>query len=86
MKIPPIFAARAFLASRYSATRGLEALEDGVLVDVTKTAKEAGFRIPVAITRATWAEDVAVPEGIFGQDTAGDAGEPVITIMRPEED
>jgi hypothetical protein len=31
-----------------------EALEDGVLVDVTSTAREAGFRIPVALTRAVW--------------------------------
>lgn len=29
-----------------------EALEDGVLVDVTETAREAGFRIPVALTSA----------------------------------
>ena len=29
-----------------------EALEDGVLVDVTPTAHEAGFRYPVAITQA----------------------------------
>jgi len=27
-----------------------QAIEDGVLVDVTETAKEAGFKIPVAIT------------------------------------
>jgi hypothetical protein len=106
-----------------------------VLVDVSETAKEAGFRIPVAVTRAVWAEYVAVPEGVIAQDEAGrlwdvlwmcrfgvnqgrgdeseilfqlhvrndnrertpplvtlkavcgpgDAGEPVITIMRPEE-
>src|SRR4051812_27741843 len=29
-----------------------QAIEDGVLVDVTETAKEAGFKIPVALTRA----------------------------------
>ena len=31
-----------------------EALDDGVLVDVTETAREAGFVIPVALTRAVW--------------------------------
>jgi hypothetical protein len=29
-----------------------QALADGVLVDVTETAKEVGFRLPVAITEA----------------------------------
>lgn len=32
------------------------ALEDGVLVDVTSMAKEAGFKIPVAVTHAVWHE------------------------------
>lgn len=31
-----------------------QALEDGVLVDVTETAKEAGFKIPVAVTDSVW--------------------------------
>jgi uncharacterized protein DUF6573 len=31
-----------------------EALDDGVLVDVTDMAREAGFVIPVALTRAAW--------------------------------
>ncbi len=31
-----------------------EAIADGVLVDVTDTAREAGFRFPVALTRAAW--------------------------------
>jgi hypothetical protein len=35
----------------YSYTRA-QALADGVLVDVTETAKEAGFQLPVAITEA----------------------------------
>ena len=30
------------------------ALEDGVLVDVSETAQEAGFSIPVAVTHAVW--------------------------------
>jgi len=34
----------------YSYTRA-QAIEDGMFVDVTETAKEAGFKYPVAITR-----------------------------------
>ena len=111
-----------------------QAIADGVLVDVSETAKEAGFRLPVALTRAVWDSYVAVPKGVVAQDEAGrlwdivwmcrsaisrlnqegpqilfqlyvrndnrrprsvtlkavcgpgDAGEPVLTIMRPEED
>jgi hypothetical protein len=112
-----------------------EALADGVLVDVTVTAREAGFRIPVALTQGVWADvnDLSgryvsagqSPEGrlwdlLFMASHAagrrencntsafvyalvmplgagnnyrarchigpGDEGEPVITIMRPDED
>ena len=35
-----------------------QAIEDGVLVDVTDTAKEAGFAYPVAMTSAAWADCV----------------------------
>ena len=31
-----------------------QAIEDGILVDVSETAREAGFRIPVAVTRSVW--------------------------------
>lgn len=48
-----------------------EALDDGVLVDVSETAQEAGYIVPVALTRAVWAEYVAVPEGVSCQDEAG---------------
>ena len=48
-----------------------EAIDDGVLIDVTDTAKEAGFRIPVAVTAAVWAEYVTVPDGVEGQDERG---------------
>ena len=36
-----------------------EAIEDGVLVDVTETAREAGFAIPVALTIGVWQDCVA---------------------------
>ncbi len=35
-----------------------QAVADGVLVDVTATAREAGFTVPVAMTCATWADCV----------------------------
>ncbi|MCY4641758.1 MAG: hypothetical protein OXC41_03550 [Gammaproteobacteria bacterium] len=36
-----------------------QAIEDGVLVDVSETAKEAGFKVPVALTQAVY-EDCVV--------------------------
>ncbi|QJX01099.1 DUF6573 family protein [Frigoriglobus tundricola] len=51
-------------------TRG-QAMADGVLIDVTEVAKETGFRIPVAVTAALWAEYVAVPTGVGDQDERG---------------
>jgi hypothetical protein len=110
-----------------------QALQDGMLIDVTATAWEAGFRVPVALTAAVWSSYVTVPPKVIGQDEAGrlwdilwmaflaarnnrdsetflfslhvrndnrrprpvtlrcaigpgDEGEPVITILLPEED
>lgn len=52
--------------------RRSELIEDGVLVDVSETAKEAGFNVPVALTRACWERHVVVPEGDrSGQDEKG---------------
>ncbi len=49
-----------------------QAIEDGILVDVLETAREAGFRIPVAVTRTVWTRLVALPEGYRGfQDERG---------------
>lgn len=39
-----------------------QALEDGVLVDAGSMAREAGFRVPVALTNAAWVECVAWSE------------------------
>jgi len=116
----------------YVYTRA-QALEDGVLVDVSEMAREAGFRLPVAVTAAIWALIEAIPERYQGLHSAdgrlwdvlwmacyairgavspgtelrysltlhtaqssrlklklvtgpGDQGEPVVTIMLPEED
>jgi len=116
----------------YAYTRE-QALEDGVLVDVSQMAKEAGIKWPVALTASVFGRYVEVPEGVIGQDETGrlwdilwmfrlaarkggdtllfqlhvrndnsdrtaplvtlkavcgpgDQGEPVITIMLPDED
>ena len=113
-----------------------QAIEDGVLVDVSSVAKEAGIKFPVAMTATVWGKYVEVPEGVGWQDESGrlwdivwmfrcaaakfdgdtllfklyvrnhnrgrltrqdlvtlkaicgpgDNGEPVVTIMTPEED
>jgi hypothetical protein len=122
----------ADLIHRYSRA---EAIADGVLIDVSAVAREAGIRYPVALTRAAWERCVAVPPGVLCQDEAGrlwdvcwllacaarrsgsgpglrfgvhvrndnrertpplvrlkavcgpgDGGEPVVTVMLPEED
>lgn len=50
-----------------------QAIEDGVLVDVTEQAREAGFVIPVAFTSAAWADLVRWdnPAGTPPQDEIG---------------
>jgi hypothetical protein len=120
----------------YAHTRE-QAIADGVLIDVSKTAKEAGIRFPVALTSAVWHEYIVPNEELkgYGQSEGGrlldvlwmfrcsarknasdvmffelyflmnengkpeqnlvtlkamcgpgDNGEPVITIMKPDED
>jgi hypothetical protein len=54
----------------YSYSRA-RAIRDGVLIDVTETAREAGLGYPTAITASVWADYVRVPEGVEGQDEAG---------------
>ena len=116
----------------YTYTRA-QALEDGVLVDVSEMAREAGFVWPVAVTAAVWALIEAIPpryQGVQSVDGRlwdalwmaycairmakhsgtellyslilhhgrrtyvtlklvtgpGDHGEPVVTLMLPDED
>lgn len=117
----------AEVISRYTR---VQAIKDGVLKDVSATAREAGILYPVAVTAAVWAECIGVPEGVTCQDEQGrlwdvvwmlrcviqgcqgyelrfsvlvknrrrerihlravcgpgDNGEPVITVMMPNED
>lgn len=54
----------------YSVTRQ-NLLDDGYLVDVTATAKETGFRVPVALTRPVYDRYVAFDERAEGQSIAG---------------
>ena len=54
----------------YAYTRS-QAVADGVQVEVTKTAKEAGISFPVFLTRAVFDAYVAVPPDVQGQDEAG---------------
>ena len=112
-----------------------QAIADGGLIDVSAMAREAGWRVPVAVTAAVWGDCVAwdkyqpvyqdeqgrlwdvltmalfaargrrdsnrvlftvlrIPRGgqrpepvrLAVEIGPGDVGEPVITIMQPEED
>jgi len=46
-------------------------LDDGYLVDVTATAKQSGFRVPVALTRPVYDRYVAFDERAEGQSIEG---------------
>ena len=48
-----------------------QAIEDGVLVDVSETAKEAGIKYPTAVTSAVFEGYVRVPPGVAAQDERG---------------
>jgi hypothetical protein len=54
----------------FSYTRS-QAVADGVQVEVSKTAAEAGIRFPVFLTRGVFDAYVKVPPGVTGQDEAG---------------
>jgi hypothetical protein len=54
----------------FSYTRA-QAIADGVLIEMSELATEAGFRYPVALTQAVWADYVTVPDGVEGQDEKG---------------
>jgi hypothetical protein len=56
------------IISRYSRA---DALRDGVLIDVSETARQAAIRYPVALTHAVWERCVTVPPCVDCQDEAG---------------
>ena len=69
--MPESATATAFGPVLHAYTRA-QAIEDGILVDVSETSREAGFQIPVAVTRSVWSRLIALPEGYRGfQDEAG---------------
>jgi hypothetical protein len=63
----------------YSYTRK-QAIEDGVLHDLSELAWEAGFRVPVAATEAVWQRCIAVPAGVPWQDETGRAWD-ILMVM-----
>ncbi len=64
-----------------------EAIEDGVLVDLTEWASSTkgfigGFKIPVAVTAAVWADIEAIPKRLRGlQDIRGRAHDVLMTCF-----
>ena len=66
----------------FSYTRK-QAIEDGVLVDVSELAKEAGFKYPVAVTARVWHEWIEPPEDAVGQDINGRLWD-LLTMLRHE--
>ena len=51
--------AESFFGDIISTYTRAQAIEDGVLIDVSPTAKEAGFEWPVAMTVGAWTDCVA---------------------------
>ncbi len=66
----------------YSCTRA-EAIRDGVLIDVSEMAAEAGFRYPVALSRAAWAAGVEVSLSDACQDEQGRLWD-ILNVLRFE--
>ena len=58
----------------YSYSRK-QAIEDGVLIDLTEWSKDSGFTIPVACTAAVWGKYITPPPGTkeLGQSERGRA-------------
>ena len=56
-----------------------QAVANGVQVDVTKTAQEAGIKFPMFLTRAVFDQYVAGPLDL-------DDPQPAITLLLPDED
>ena len=51
-----------FFGPVFSSYTRADALADGMLVDVSEMAQEAGFSIPVAVTTAVWHDCIDWPE------------------------
>ena len=65
-----------------SAYTRAQAIEDGVLVDLSDLAREAGFKFPLAVTQGVWAVLNPMKElEAAGQDMTGRAWD-MLTILR----
>lgn len=58
-----------------------QAIEDGILIDVTETAKEAGFQCSFCLTKAVWDQYVKVPPKVRMQDEAGRLWDVIAMLM-----
>jgi hypothetical protein len=63
-----------------------QAIEDGVLIDVSETAREAGIKFPVAVTRAVWEDccewtDADAKAKYYGQSVSGRLWD-VVSMLR----
>lgn len=63
------------------AYRRADDIPDGVLIDVSSIAKEAGFKFPVAMTSAAWHDTVRVPSNCDCQDATGRLWD-VLNVLR----
>ncbi len=78
----PLDSVTSFFGDPISIYSRAQAIEDGVLADVSEPAREAGFKFPVAVTSAVWHDVVTPPEGTQGyQDEAGRLWD-LLTILR----
>lgn len=64
----------------YAYTRA-QAVADGVQVELSKVAAEAGIRFPVFLTHAAYDAYVTVPPGVTCQDEAGRLWD-IMTMLR----
>ncbi len=60
-----------------------DALADGVQIDVSEMAREAGLKFPVYLTRTVWESYVTVPEGVCCQDEKGPIWDVVLCCAAP---
>src|SRR5262249_11547346 len=76
--VTPMFD-KADLIHRYTRA---DAIRDGVLIDVSAVAREAGVRYPVALTRTAWERCVAVPPDVLCQDESGRLWDGLFSAIR----
>jgi len=59
-----------------------QAIEDGVLIDISTVAAEAGIIWPVAVTAAVWADIENIPKSKSYQDVNGRLWDLLSTLRR----